>query len=318
MDLSALPSGSKALGGERYLFYTPWTDVALLGRLEKATLLPLRLPPLGSVGLSAAAAVLALGTGPVVVAGLDFAYSLDSYHARGSPGHRERLNRSNRLRSPIDPSPAFRPGVRILKDKNGPSIRSDPALMGYRDLFERDFAGTGRLYDMGGTGLALGIPRLDPDAAARLLGVGCDCSQDREGNTNGGGSGSMNGGGASAEAELHPRLGCARESAVADMIDGEEQALFGLKEALTGGKPLSDQDLEARLDFCDYLWAHFPDCAGAEGRRPTAKDISFLKRVRAEIDPFLRAFRQAKADLSEGTAAGADLDGDRHRDAPAG
>ncbi len=280
MDLSALPSGSKALGGARYLFYTPWTDMAFLDRLEKAGLLPLRLPPLGSVGLSATAAVLAIGTGPVVAAGLDFAYSLDSYHARGSPGHRERLNRTNRLRSLTDPSPAFRPGVRTPTDKNGLPIHSDPALMGYRDLFERDFAGTGRIYDLGGTGLSLGIPRLDAEAAARLLGRS---EAPREG-------------------ERIPPVDRGLGQKVAAMIDAEERALTELKEALTGGKTLSDQGLENRIDFCDYLWAHFPDCAGAEGRRPAAKDPSFLKRVRAEIDPFLRAFRQAKADLSEGMA----------------
>ncbi|MDR0399710.1 MAG: hypothetical protein LBH51_02045, partial [Treponema sp.] len=46
--------------------------------------------------------------------------------------------------------------------------------------------------------------------------------------------------------------------------------------------------LETLLDECDYLWAHFPECAETGGRRPGAGDISFLRRVRFEIDPFLK------------------------------
>ncbi|MDR0550696.1 MAG: hypothetical protein LBG72_01615, partial [Spirochaetaceae bacterium] len=53
--------------------------------------------------------------------------------------------------------------------------------------------------------------------------------------------------------------------------------------------------LDELLDACDYLWAHFPDCAGRAGRRPPASSVNFLKRVRAEIEPFLVLFKKAKA-----------------------
>jgi hypothetical protein len=60
---------------------------------------------------------------------------------------------------------------------------------------------------------------------------------------------------------------------------------------------------EGRLDFLldelDYLWAHFPDCAGSGGRRPPASDIAFLKRVRVEIEPFLVLWRRIKTDIKE-------------------
>jgi hypothetical protein len=53
--------------------------------------------------------------------------------------------------------------------------------------------------------------------------------------------------------------------------------------------------LIALIDECDYLWAHFPDYAAA-GRHPGKAEletgspaaISFLKRLRIEIDPFLK------------------------------
>ena len=60
--------------------------------------------------------------------------------------------------------------------------------------------------------------------------------------------------------------------------------LTELKETLSGGIP--PKRLDGLLDDCDYLWAHFPECAGAD-HHPPSTDISFLKRVRTEIDPFL-------------------------------
>ncbi|MDR1899592.1 MAG: hypothetical protein LBQ55_06265, partial [Treponema sp.] len=69
---------------------------------------------------------------------------------------------------------------------------------------------------------------------------------------------------------------------------------------LTGEHPAPADGLDHILDYCDYLWAHFPDCAGAEGRRPSGEDISFLKRVRAEIDSFVRLFDLVLGELDRG------------------
>jgi hypothetical protein len=61
-----------------------------------------------------------------------------------------------------------------------------------------------------------------------------------------------------------------------------------LRGILTGDTIPAPGQLETLLDEADYLWAHFPECAGAGGLRPTGTDISFLKRIRTEIDPFIR------------------------------
>jgi len=44
--------------------------------------------------------------------------------------------------------------------------------------------------------------------------------------------------------------------------------------------------LSVLIDECDYLWAHFPDYSG--GVKPKLSDLSFLKRVRTEIEPMLK------------------------------
>jgi hypothetical protein len=64
------------------------------------------------------------------------------------------------------------------------------------------------------------------------------------------------------------------------------EELLGILTGSGGGR------LDFLLDELDYLWAHFPDCAGAGGRRPVSSDIAFLKRVRAEIEPCLALWRR--------------------------
>jgi hypothetical protein len=82
----------------------------------------------------------------------------------------------------------------------------------------------------------------------------------------------------------------------------EREALVLLRDILSGGaagpEAVSGEELETMLDKADYLWAHFPECAGAGGRRPAAADISFLKRVRMEIDPFIRLWDLVLGELS--------------------
>jgi hypothetical protein len=80
-------------------------------------------------------------------------------------------------------------------------------------------------------------------------------------------------------------------------VAGETENLSRLRDLLTGKNPAGVAKLDGLLDYCDYLWAHFPDCAGAGGRRPPGTDISFLKRVRTEIDPFLAVLNRTLAEI---------------------
>jgi hypothetical protein len=271
MDLSALPETARALGGPCYSFFTPWTGMDLFKRLETADLLPEPFPPLGSVGLSAVAAALRLGRGPVIVCGIDFSFTPDSYHARSTPGHRERLRGQNRFRGILNQGAAFRAGAFAALSKSGQPVRSDPAMRNYRDLFEQEFAGEGRLRDIKGPGLPLGIPSLDPEEAAEILWAGISGTGETDET---GGTG----------------YDTAKARRLRECIQNEQRALDRLRDILRGER--GPEELEALLDFCDYLWAHFPECAAA-GRRPPVTDISFLKRVRTEIEPFMLLWKRA-------------------------
>ncbi|MDR2257516.1 MAG: DUF115 domain-containing protein [Treponema sp.] len=275
MDLSALPATRETLGGPVFLFFTPWAELRLFTRLEAAGFLPRTFPPLGSVGLSAAAIALSLGSGPVLTGGIDFAFTLDKYHARSTPGHQEKLRGQNRFLGILNAGAAFRPAVFGAAAKSGAAVRSDPAMRGYRDLFEREFAGEKRLRDIESDGLPLGPLTVDMAAACEILGTrtGAEPGPDRMGQT---------------AAGMPAAPGGVKAGALRDFVVRERDALITLRDILTGGIEAPRQKLEELLDTADYLWAHFPDCAGTGGRRPPGTDISFLKRVRAELDPFIR------------------------------
>jgi len=268
IDLSALPASTRALKGERHFFATVWTDLAFLSRLKDGGLLPKTFPPMGSVGLSAVALALEISSGPVIAGGIDFSFSMDASHARSTPRRRDLENRQTRFRSLIDTDAGLNDGTFTAVSKTGVKVRSNPAMRKYRDLFEQEFGGNPRLLDIAGPGLPLGVKTISaPEAFAILNGAG-DISITRKPAPTGG-----------------KKL---QASDIIAFAKREAAALEEIKKMLSGAVAAEPEKLEALLDAADYLWAHFPECAGAGRKRPPVTDLSFLKRVRAEIDPFLK------------------------------
>ncbi|MDR0525026.1 MAG: DUF115 domain-containing protein [Spirochaetaceae bacterium] len=270
MDLSALPALWDLLGGKTILFATLWTDLRFFRRLKTAGLLPEVIPPLGSVGLTAVAAALRVSSGMVVTAGLDFSYTLDGFHARSTPSHTETLNRQSRFRSMLNGDIAFRDGSFTATAKSGETVRTNPALQFYRDVFERIFAPEPRLLDIAGPGLALGTRTLSLEEALEVLSKGSSEKPEND----------------FRDTEKKPK-------SAAPFLRRERDMLIALRDILTGAIPDDPGTREILLDEADYLWSHFPDCAGTGTRRPLGRDVSFLKRVRAEIDPLIRRFNIA-------------------------
>jgi len=294
IDLSALPASARVLEGRRFFFATAWTKLWLFTRLEEAGLLPKTFPPLGSVGLSAVAAALSAGSGPVLVAGLDFSYTQDAYHARSTPGQAEKENRQNRLTGIINAGAAFREGSFSALSETGKPVRSDPAMRNYRDLFEQEFGGNPRLFNIAaGAGLYLGVKTLTAEEALAVLNSAGTAAPPEEPSLSG-------------EAFASPKPpeepGDARKKQITGFIRRETETLEELKKMLSGEIPAENARMEELLDNADYLWAHFPDCAGTSNRdggciRPPCTDIGFLKRVRTEIDPFLKLWEMALGEI---------------------
>jgi hypothetical protein len=119
-----------------------------------------------------------------------------------------------------------------------------------------------------GPGLDLGLETLDLEAACAVLA-----------------GGETAGGGPGKSAAATTAGGAAK--LLRGFVEAEIAGLKRLRGILSGESAEGVAPLGSLLDRCGYLWAHFPDCAGAGGRRPAETDLGFLKRVRAEIDPFI-------------------------------
>ena len=273
-DFSAYPGSLTVLNGPLFFFFTPWTPLRLFDRLKIAGFLPPVLPPLGSVSLSAVELAKRYGSGPVICAGIDFSFTLDSQHARSSPSRLDALLIQNRFSSPFNPEAVFRNGVFTVLSKSNSPVKSDPAMRNYRDLFEREFSDP-RIKDIRGSGLPLGLETLDINDAYIIL-TASNSTQEQ----------TIDAGG-KEQSKINIRL--------ADFIKHEKTQLEKLRSILSGEVIQNDTTvLDQLLDDADYLWAHFPDCAGTEGRRPAANDITFLKRIRAELDPFIKIWDLAE------------------------
>jgi hypothetical protein len=267
VDISSLPASTNILSGEKFLFFTPWTRLKIFERLKDAGLLPAAVPPLGSVGLTAVELARRLTTGKIICSGLDFSFTVDKYHARSTPGHRSRLNLQNRLKRIFNPA-AYNQYSIAAVSKAGLPVYTNPAMKNYRDLFEQEFGGDSRIFDIKGSGLPLGIKTLSMEDAMTLL-----VKNDSKIIT-----------------QRHKDTKITKEEKseeeLISFFENEKRRLEDLRSLLTGEAAADNERLNVLIDECDYLWAHFPDFTG--GRRPELSDISFLKRLRTEIDPMLK------------------------------
>jgi len=267
-DISAFPASAQILGGGGYLFFTPWTSLRIFKRLKSAGLLPAAVEPLGSVGLTAVALVRCLTGGKIICAGLDFSFTADRYHARGTPGHRSKLNAHTRLSGFANPA-AYGECSFAAVSKSGGRVYTNPVMRKYRGLFEQEFGGDERVFDIEGSGLSLGIKTLSMKEAIDALITGDNSS-------------------VCPRESVRPR---ADKSQLNRFYDSEKNRLIELRDMLCGETEMNNTRLNDLVDECDYLWAHFPDCASVRRPVPDEKfytDVSFLKRVRVELDSALR------------------------------
>ena len=169
-DLTANPTVLRRFP-RRTFFSSRFYPLELFSRLERCGLLPPVFPPLGSVGVSAVQLALRLTQGPVLLAGLDFAFQSGKTHARGAPSHLAALMSGGRL---YPPGMGFfealirRPRLK-LQGREGSPVDSDLVLRSYALQLRRLIEDTGRVYDLGGRGLPCGAATVGSPAAVDQL-----------------------------------------------------------------------------------------------------------------------------------------------------
>jgi hypothetical protein len=82
-----------------YFFSSEFYELRLFTHLKEFGLLPLSIPPLGSVGIAAVYCALLMTTGPVFLAGLDFGYPGRRTHAKNTYFHTIILTQGSRLKT---------------------------------------------------------------------------------------------------------------------------------------------------------------------------------------------------------------------------
>lgn len=288
LDLSAHPSSFRALSGPLRLLSSRWTDCGFLDRLAAAGLPLEPLPPLGSVGVLALRLAVERYRGPVLVAGLDFAYPPGRTHCAGSPVDLAERRRESRLHKNNSRwKVSFGPGVERLIPSGGgaaePRLLTDPALKLYaglaaRELNERGASPGCAAYDLRrGRGAPLPARPTAFDEASLALAV----ASPRSGSA---GAGASALGTPAAGSESAPRDWAERAKS---FLSEELRLARALRAALRGDAPEGREPTagggppESRLRdliiTCDYMYAHFPD-----PERVEALELDALKRLAAE------------------------------------
>lgn len=261
-ELTAHPATARLFPGRRFFFSSRFAPLALFDRLQAAGVLPCPFPALGSVGVAAVHAGLRLTTGYVFLAGLDFSFPGSRTHARGTPHHLSSLLGAARTRGVEQDSvrTLWRRGSIRETDKTGAQVSTDMVLRSYRDGLRLEAAPfAGRAWDLGGTGLDLGVPRVDGKTFLGMVGgrgIGRPRVEVREGH------------GHSAEAvgrALQAEAGLLREAA------------SQVSRLLAARQPAGPAEREL-LEQAAYALLHFPDREGASD-----PSQGFLARARVAL-----------------------------------
>ena len=296
-------------------YFSPhYDDTAFFDSLVVRRILPCIMPPLGSVGLTATKIALMLRKTdrvPVFVTGLDFSYRAGTTHARGSAPHTARLASSFRISPAANYEAAFGCSMQKIIGKDGSPFFTSPALLSYVQTFRAYFSESPNLFDAGTTGIELGIPQKDVDDLIREIVNTVGAERDRrKKDANGAESivgkkdseNDIDRKGADEKAVYAEKTFTERTAflerkalSVRNFYEKEECALERLKNILSSGRNMSEDErrveIEKLLAAREYLYLHFPDGLKA------SLDLSFLKRVRAEIDFFIKDIEVGKSIL---------------------
>ncbi len=126
-DLTSFPAVPELHSRTSWSF-TAFAPFTLMERMRTLPGVSLEMPPVGSVGVSAAFVALEFGASPVLFTGLDFAVLPGKTHARGAPSFLHGFIHSDRLHRPVDPGL----GARLIDLRGRLAVsRTTLVLQGY-------------------------------------------------------------------------------------------------------------------------------------------------------------------------------------------
>lgn len=264
--MTSIPQISHNFDFNKISFFTTlYTNASFLKKLCSENILPPTNNPLGSVGLTAVEYALKFRTNdkvPVYVCGLDFSYSVGITHAKGSMAHISRLINTNRIISLQNYNAAFSDISEQFTDKTSNKMITTPILKNYAKLFRYNFENIPNLFTLSESGIDLGLPFINTINLKKINFV--------------------------FDKPVNSKLSF-NSKKIEDFLFTEKTCLEELRDLLSGKIQIAESERITKIkelaEHREYLFLHFPD-----GYR-FSQDISFLKRIRTEIDFFLKLFK---------------------------
>lgn len=272
------PSIPRFTGAEQtYWFSSEGFETSLVRRAEEAGLLPLRLPPVGSVAVAAVLIALRMTSEKVYLMGIDLTYTPGKPYATGAPLHIEELSTRHRLAPERMLGLSYRRPLTRERRLDGVSVQTDLVLLSYRHQLRTLLAGTRRVLSVGSEGLDLGVPGMTgPEFGAEVAANAASRSAAPDGNMTPGSSLSL-GGGSPEGAD-----GALRRVRLRAFLEENLELLKRAKERPSPEAP--------EVQAWDHAWFDFPEAQTARDPGPTfgPRLALRLERYRRLVEGLLR------------------------------
>lgn len=271
-------SCSSITGGEISFFSAEFSDTFFWDKLRKEQLLPMEIPPLGSVGITATELAFMLRKNdnvPIFVSGLDFSFPAGKTHSKGAYQSTFQILHGNRLNPVGNPSAAFAESCFMLESKN--RNYSNYTMSHYGKIFASRYIKSKNIFSINQTGFPLGIENLSKNDFLTFLANLVDSSEKIETNN-------------LPFVDLDEKT--TKIEKVKQFLQKEANALERVKKYLSTGLD-SKEEIKEILKEREYLYLHFPDGYSL------SMETQFLKRIRAEIDFFLKDINSSLKELKK-------------------
>ena len=274
-DLTSRPNINIYHNQNISFIFTEYCNANFLETIKNLSLPLQKFNPLGSVGLYAIELAIKIrkASSPIFFTGLDFAYTSDGTHCKNAPASFTKLINSNRTNSLIKVDSSFKFGVNnfIIDNKK---IISDKPLQNYAIQFVENFHQVKNLYNLSDISIFdfvnndKKINQIDTKKFLEITKKYFSTNQNKE----------------NIFVEKMPET---TKGKIKKYISNEISELEEIKNYLMNGN-IQVENLLEKINQHDYLFIHFPD-----GYKNATEDISFLKRVRNEIDFFLKILNRS-------------------------
>lgn len=260
-DITSNPHVFNMMKGNIFLYGSKYANMQFLKDIQDVFSNIPFFDSVGSVGLLAIQIALFISKNetPIFHTGLDFSYDKGFSHSKGSSNCCNLMINNNRFKSLYPSETVFPSGVMKIEGKKGKMLFSTPILQSYAALYKKLFIKFSNLFDISNDGIVL-RELTSEEIAQKYIESFFETKHASVNLEN-------------SEIEMTPIL---------TYLKKEKEKLETLRNMLIGIETFDKEKFTSILKNSDYLYSHFPD------NSLNVEDVSFLKRVRIELEAFYK------------------------------